>query len=373
MIKKVLIIVAVLTVIVIGIVAWAYSKVAPNENRFLDYFEDHPETTAIHLVRDGEVIASQNPDKMMPLASTVKIIIAIEYAMQAAAGEIDPDEIVPLIDLEHYYAPRTDGGAHPAWLSSVKKSVVNDGIPLREVALGMIRYSSNANTEYLCHTLGLDRINQRLDSLGIVDHSPIYYIVSALYVSRELFPDLTDEDLASKLRELSDEEYIDATSLIHDKLTADTSYRKNIGELAMSVQRVWSDRLPASTVAEYAKLMGILNSSAHLSPPVSMTRESPRTERAHTYLREVMESIMENPANQAWLDHSGGKGGSTAFVLTKAMYATDKQGQTTELAYFMDDMSLVTSKVLPLSLNEFELQVLRSPEFVEKLGQTIGK
>jgi D-alanyl-D-alanine carboxypeptidase len=36
---------------------------------------------------------------MMPLASTVKIIIAIEYAEQAAQGQINPDEKISLSEL----------------------------------------------------------------------------------------------------------------------------------------------------------------------------------------------------------------------------------------------------------------------------------
>lgn len=360
MIKKVLIIVAILTVLLIAAAAYAYSKVSPSADRILNYISDHPETSAIQLIRNGEIIASHNPDKMMSLASTVKIIIAIEYAMQAAAGDVDPDQQVALLDLEHYYAPRTDGGAHPAWLRSVKDKITQDSIALRQVALGMIRYSSNANTEYLCELLGLDRINQRLDSLEVKDHTPIYYIVSALYVSKELFPDASDADLADQLRSLSAEEYVAATTSIHQKLRADTSYRKDLGNLPLEARRVWSDRLPASTVSEYTDIMALLNSSTHL--PV----------KAQTYLREIMESVMANPVNQSWLKHSGGKGGSTEFVLTKSLYATDKEGNTTELAYFMEDIAPLSMQLLPISMNEFELQILRSEEFVQQISDKIG-
>lgn len=36
------------------------------------------------------------------------------------------------------------------------------------------------------------------------------------------------------------------------------------------------------------------------------------------YLDKVMEWILDNPANQKWLEHLGMKSGSTAFFLTKA-------------------------------------------------------
>ena len=88
----------------------------------------------------------------MPLASTVKTIIAIEYAVQAAAGKINPDEEVGISELEKFHVKNTDGGAHPKWLDFVKNKINDDKITVREIAKGMIRFSSNANTEWLCQS-----------------------------------------------------------------------------------------------------------------------------------------------------------------------------------------------------------------------------
>jgi D-alanyl-D-alanine carboxypeptidase len=54
-----------------------------------------------------------------------------------------------------------------------------------------------------------------------------------------------------------------------------------------------------------------------------------------------MESVMENAENQSWLKHCKMKGGSTASNLTKAVYATDKDGNTFKLAYFFDNLDLL--------------------------------
>eukprot|EP01034_Spumella_vulgaris_P007163 gene7163-9124_t len=77
----------------------------------------------------------------MPLASTVKIILAIEYARQAAAGEIDADEVVPIAELEKFHVDNTDGGAHESWLAS---------------------FSSNANAEWLLDKLGSEKVEAEL-------------------------------------------------------------------------------------------------------------------------------------------------------------------------------------------------------------------
>jgi D-alanyl-D-alanine carboxypeptidase len=355
MLKKILIILGILLGLVILLGAIGIYYFQPKKEVVLNFIKENPDKAAITLVRNDTVLASLNPNRMMPLASTVKIILAIEYAEQAAWGNIDPDERVPLSELDQYYVANTDGGAHPNWLQSVQSKIDNQEITIREIAKGMIQYSSNANTEWLSQKLGLENIKNRLDSLGIEQHSKIYYIVSSLFVGKERFPGLKGQALADALKGLSMEDYISTTNQIHSKLKADTSYKKDLGDLSMKIQRIWSDRLPASTTNEYAQLMKKINSRTYFSG------------KTHLYLDEVMEYLLHNPANQKWLEHAGMKGGSTAFVLTKALYATDQKGDKTELAYFLNDLSVLQSTRLQMSMNEFELKILSDAAFREQV------
>ncbi len=340
-------------IVLLGAVGVYYFK--PNKNLVLNFIKENPDKTTIKLVRNDTVIVARSPNKMMPLASTVKIVVAIEYAEQAAKGKINPNETVPISELEKYYIPDTDGGAHPSWLKKVNDKIEEEQISIREIAKGMIAFSSNANTEWLFEKLGLENINNRLDSLGVQNHSDIYYIVSALFVGKEKYPNLKGSDLETKLKKLSIEEYRQLTSIIHNKLQQDSTYKKDIGDLGMNIQRIWSDNLPSSTVEEYVGIMQKINSRTYFD------------EQTHEYLDEVMEFLLENPANRKWLEHSGMKGGSTAFVLTKALYATDKKGNKTELAYFMNDLGFLENTRLQMSMNEFELKILTDSEFREKV------
>lgn len=61
------------------------------------------------------------------------------------------------------------------------------------------------------------------------------------------------------------------------------------------------------------------------------------------------------------------KGASTAFVLTKSLYATDKKGNKTELAYFLNNLSTLEMTRLQISMNEFELKILKNKEFRNKI------
>jgi D-alanyl-D-alanine carboxypeptidase len=333
----------------------------PSEDKILAFIQDNPDRTAILLIRNDTIFASVNKNKVMPLASTVKIILAIEYAQQSAKRLINPDQLVPLKDLEKFYIPNTDGGAHPAWLKSVSSKIDNNQISIREIAKGMIKYSSSANTEWLLNKLGVAHVNNRLDSLGLKNHTRIYNIVSALFVGKELYPDLKGEELKMKLAGIRLDQYIQASNRIHQKLLKDTLYKKDMGDLSLDIQKIWSDNLPASTVEDYVSIMKKINSRTYFN------------EDTQKYLDEVMEYILENPANREWLEHSGMKGGSTAFVLTKSLYATDKKRNKTEMAYFFNDLAILEMTRLQMSMNEFELKILTNKDFREQVKNKLTK
>ena len=355
MLKKIMIILGIIFAIVAIIIIFSVYYFKPNEHTTLDFIKEHPEKAAIKFVRNDSILASQNPNTVMPLASTVKIIIAIEYAEQASKGMVNPDSLIPLTALDQFYVANTDGGAHPKWLKSVESNIQDDKISIREIAKGMIKYSSNANTEWLLMHLGLANVQQQLGRLGTQDHTPMQYIVSALFVGKERFPDLKGSELETALRGMSEEEYHETILQIHEKLKSDTTYKKELGDLSMEIQKVWSDNLPAATVTDYVTILKKINSRTYFDP------------QAQAYLDEVMEFLLENPANKKWLAHTGMKGGSTAFVLTKALYATDKKGNKTELAYFFNELDQLESTRLRMSLNEFELKILSSATFREQV------
>ena len=120
-------------------------------------------------------------------------------------------------ELEKYHYPNTDGGAHNRWKNSLDLDD-DDTCKLEEVAKGMLRYSSNANTEYLMDALGTENINERISKLGIEKHDSIYYLVSSLFVKDYLFPEKETENALKALQELPEEDYIKTCEEIHKKL-----------------------------------------------------------------------------------------------------------------------------------------------------------
>ena len=142
-------------------------------------------------------------------------------------------------ELDRFYVANTDGGAHPAWLNAVSDQVKDNRVAVREIAQGMINFSSNANTEWLSQRLGLEKINAQLERLEARDHTPVYYLVSSLFVGKERFPGITGSALEEQLRNLTTAAYIQTTNEVHQKLLNDPEYKNDFGDLSMNIQRVW--------------------------------------------------------------------------------------------------------------------------------------
>jgi D-alanyl-D-alanine carboxypeptidase len=329
----------------------------------LHFIQQHKSRSSLYLEVNDSPVAHLNENKMMPLASTAKIMIAIEFAKQAAYHLFDENKRVSLNELDKYYVPNTDGNAHPNWISYEKQkgNISGDSVSLIEVAKGMIMFSSNANAEYLMDFLGLENINSNFKILGIKDYTPLYPWVSALFLYQNP-KHLRYEKIIKQIEMFSDVQYAGAALLIHNQLRYDSSYKNKfcLQDLTLPMQKEWSDRLPASTTKEYARICNILNNREIFD------------KKTYTILSQILETVMENPANQTWLSHAGMKGGSTMFVLTKALYATLKNGTRIELAYFFNNLSQKQNEHLQLWMNDFELKILTDENFRKKVAEDLN-
>ena len=72
----------------------------------------------------------------MPVASTMKLIVALEYTKQVTEGKIDSSSFVSINDVNRYYVPNTDGGAQDRWQKYLEKTgkITEGAVSLEEVA-----------------------------------------------------------------------------------------------------------------------------------------------------------------------------------------------------------------------------------------------
>lgn len=346
-------------ILILAIAAGGYAIYSffPEDDYVARFALENPEKSAMMIVRNDTVLIQQNIEKQMPLASTVKLIIAIEFAEQAAKGFIDPEEKVAKKELLNYYVPSTDGGAHTNWADSDETLEYGDSIPVKNIAKGMIQYSSNANTEWLMERLGLKNINEQLEKLDFKHHTPIYPIVSSLFINTTYFKDASNKDVISKLNDLSQEQYIQYSLDIHEKMKQDPEFKKQTLDLNEDIQRVWSDRLPAASASDYYALMQKLNSKTYFN------------KKTQEILDEIIETSMKYNSVKEFYEHLGSKGGSALFIMTKALYAKDQKGNRTEIVYFFNNLAPQERKKMTMSMSDFERSVLRDPKMAQRIHQ----
>ena len=78
----------------------------------------------------------------------------------------------------------------------------------------------------------------------------------------------------------------------------------------MEFQRIWSDRLVGANAKDYMSIMEKINSRKYF--PKSM--------------QEEIENIFQGTVKNSKFEYAGQKGGSTAFVLTKACILQIRKG-----------------------------------------------
>ncbi|MBC3784737.1 serine hydrolase [Spirosoma utsteinense] len=334
--------------------------VSSADDPVVTFIRANPARSAVFLVRNDTTLVSLRPDQLFPLASAVKTIVAIEFAKQAATGKIKANELIPIADTDRYYLLNTDGDAHPQWKANLlaQSLIKKDSVSLLEVAKGMIRYSSNANTEYLMDRLGLDAINANLRELGLRKHERLIYMVSGLMI----YSTATKQATLQQVRALSAKAYEAQAGAIHQRLkqVVDGSFKKEFIFPDMDLQKLWSDRLTASTVQEYASVMQKLSKRSYYKPAVQ------------GYLDQIMEwPFAVNSGNRQVYEHIGMKGGSTAFVLTNALYATTKDGNRSELVVFFNNLTPAESGMLQQNLNTFLINCVQTNRYRKTVAALI--
>ncbi len=324
----------------------------------LQFIIANKDRASLYVTKNDTLQARLNENKLMPLASTVKLMIAIEFAKQAGSYIINEDSLIALVELDRYYLPNTDGGAHTAWLAYEKTigHLKKDSVHLIDIAKGMMMFSSNANAEYLLDLVGMDNVKSNVQLFGLDNHTAIFPIVSSLMLYQNPRK-IKEKDILNSIKALPEEAYCKTIFEIHNALKYDTILKKkfNPADLTVKMQQLWSDRLTASTTKNYVQLCSILNKRRYL------------TTNSYGIIADIVEFFMEDEDNQKIYKQFGIKNGSTAFILTEAFYATMQSGEKIEAAYFFNNLSITENLLLQGWLNDFRIELTQNDAFRKKL------
>jgi D-alanyl-D-alanine carboxypeptidase len=358
-----LIIPLVLIVLILAFVLLAYIAKRINDRKseedVLRFISNNSKLASLFVIDNGEVIVDFQSNTKMPLASVIKIPIAVEFAEQAADHTINVAEMVSLSELERFYIPGSDGYAHLDWLEEIQKSkkIMNNCVSLLEVGRGMMQFSSNANTEYLLNRLGLDSINNRLHVLNLSHHDPIYPISSAIllpsYIANTEL--ISIRKALTVLQAFTYEEYAHKATELFKLICNDGELLQRLNNIRSSkeiYQRVWSDKQPRSTTKEYAQLLRGIQNGVLLS------------EEAKSMMSKLMEY---EPSPGSEFVTIGRKGGSTLTIYNQTVYTQDRNGNEIQLAVFIHEPKSIELMWLEEKLDPFIHKFLNDLAFKNKV------
>mgnify|MGYP001473019555 CR=1 FL=1 len=272
-----------------------------------------------------------NADLPMPLASVAKLITLVAYAEATADGELNPLEQIPLAELDRYYLPNFDLGAHRRAVNELRadgKLISPDGDPavlLDDVAWMMVRHSSNAAADYLHLRLGQSRIEETAGALGLnnlpATHSaPCTFLGQFLMMANHGRGFTNDRTVLESFvaggmtgaaaygREVAllTDIYVNLVTFREDE----QAWRSTARRPSIDTQRYFAARLaPQGTAGGYAALMRRLAQNGLSNPDSSF------------YARRILEWPNRFPDNQALFTNVGYKNGSLPGVLTTTYYA----------------------------------------------------
>ena len=297
-----------------------------------------------------------NPDVPRPLASTIKILVLAGYAQAVDQGRWSPDERVPLTDVEAFFLPDTDGGAHDRAVEIYRERGWLDAsgsVALRQVVWAMMTVSDNAATDYLLNRLGRERaelLAARFDAADSDAPLPISGVYLA-WAGADQGP-LSDSawELAGRLRD--DPEF--------RAVWQDTPV---LNQVSLREQlRLSATRFPTGTARDYAGLMERVQRGDLISGTASAA------------MREYLEWPMANEPIAREFAAYGTKGGSLPGVLTEATYAVPRNHASGAVAaLFLNELPPAVWLTLQDSYlhQDFLRRLLADAEFFETIRQRL--
>ncbi len=249
-----------------------------------------------------------NADAPMPLASVNKIIHLVAWAKAVEEGEFDPNTIVSREELNRWYLPGSDLGAHLDALEEFEgRELTQD-----DVAWMMIRHSSNAAADYFHDLLGQERVEQVTTELGFSNHTaPCTWMGKFLTVSTLGNPELQQlgDNPAAYGAMISDRQ---------DRFMQDPVFRQ-IGENSWRRGAQPSFSKEADFTEVFDTKGSALDYSRLMAQLIQDEIGTPATSRL---IRSHLEwPIVEFPSNQTRYNTVGYKNGTLPGVLTTLYYA----------------------------------------------------
>lgn len=292
------------------------------------YFSSNTDDIAVFCVNSNDANDSvlHNEDARFPLASTFKIVILAELARQFDAGMIDLDETVPLEDVNQYWAPYADAGAHRAWLASLPTD--ETAVSLRQIADGMIGYSSNANADYLLRRLGAESFVELHELVDLSETDlPQHTFLGLFLVYNNHETGLLDVEKVER------EQVYEEMHQLEDMFVASESWRADYSSYLLAFQSDGVQDQQVQNQADFFAEFGPQGSAADMMRLLrAIYNDDLFSGDAAQFLQDTMNYLLDaNPANRDVYETLAYKGGSLPGIATGAWWVQPIETEPFEL------------------------------------------
>lgn len=353
---------------------WSSRLKTPED--FLEYILLHQEDVSLVAYEVGNYDKGVffNADKKRPLASTIKILILIEYARQVDIGILSPEDLVDLADIDIYYLPNTDGNAHPnAFKEFQTKGYIttDQKIKLQHVATAMIRYSDNAASDYLIQRLGRDNLNNLPKILQTKNQDvPLPFIGQFLSWGNTERGKNTMERL-QKYQEMQPADYADEVYQLTKKWRDDQEFRRNTINQIKSTK--WLNFKEQQAMAQALNCGGTASCYALLMEKIYNCKILSQSNVQ--IIRKYLEWPMELAGNQQEIEVFGTKAGSLPGIITEASYLKPKKAKNARVfALLIENIpGAVWLQIIQNYIQQdFEYQLLGDERFFNLVRQRLS-
>lgn len=324
----------------------ANADAAPSAAEFISA---NPEDVAVvcYNPNDPDAGVYHQADEPFALASTFKLIILAEYAQQVDEGVLNPDQLIGLGRVDHYYLPGTDGGAHEAFLATLPEGTTS--VTLSQIVQAMIQFSDNAAADYLLMRTSMHTYPELYIQLNLTQtNQPL--LLSGLFLVLDNHEDgaLTAEQIAAMDDAAFNEAYNRVVNLfLNDEgwYADEIEYKQ---ESAASSANLSAEETQAMIDAQAAFFQRFGNrGSAHdMASAITNAYHEPTsrlTEPARRIMQQHLNWLMDaNPDNRDVYSALGTKGGSYIGILTSAWYVQPIDGEPLVLSVLYRNLPLET-------------------------------
>lgn len=342
----------------------------------LEQLLENPKSVGLAAYRLGDEDngAFLNEDVPMPLASVVKVLHLVAYAEAVSDGTLDPTSTVWLDDLDAFYFPSTDLGAHERAVADLlekgrifgqPQAMLLDGVPGM-----MISQSSNAATDYLHLLLGQHEIEETAVALGLQNQTAPCPFLGQFLIMANYASEYNNSYQAWEFYMDNPEQYGHDVMLLTEEFSSNDQFRQmaidrrqQTREPNGQAQRLFSHEFNArGSARDYAGLMARISQNGLNTPESSFT------------VRRNLEWPMLFDTNQALFSNLGYKNGYLPGILTTVYYAYPLDGSSPiVVALFYRDLETSTYRQWRNNFEHDELArwLLSDPQAISTLAAVL--